>query len=91
MINALELKNIDFSYEKESFLKNFSLTISSGEFFGIIGPNGSGKTTILKIMAGFLKPQAGNVLVFDKDINNIGRNDLAKMIGFVPQENFFAF
>jgi len=91
MMNALELKNINFRYEKDDFLKNFSLAISTGEFFGIIGPNGSGKTTILKIMAGFLKPQAGSVLVFGKDINKIGRNDLAKMIGFVPQENYFAF
>ena len=90
-MNALELKNIDFSYEKDDFLKNFSLVISSGEFFGIIGPNGSGKTTILKLMAGFLKPQVGSILVFDKEINKISRNDLAKMIGFVPQENFFAF
>lgn len=90
-MNALALKNINFSYEREPFLKDFSLAIEAGEFFGIIGPNGSGKTTILKLMAGFLKPQAGSVLVLDKDINKIGRNDLAKIIGFVPQENFFAF
>lgn len=91
MNNALALKNINFSYERELFLKDFSLAIEAGEFFGIIGPNGSGKTTILKLMAGFLKPQAGSVLVFDQAINKIGRNDLAKIVGFVPQENFFAF
>jgi iron complex transport system ATP-binding protein len=91
MMNALALKNINFSYEREPFLKDFSLAIKAGEFFGIIGPNGSGKTTILKLMAGFLKPQAGSVLVFDQEINKIGRNDLAKIVGFVPQENFFAF
>lgn len=91
MISALELKNINFSYEKTAFLKNFSLTIEAGEFFGIIGPNGSGKTTILKIMAGLLKPQNGQVSVMGKDILQINRNDIAKTIGFVPQENFFAF
>lgn len=91
MISALELKKINFSYEKTEFLKNFSLTIEAGEFFGIIGPNGSGKTTILKIMAGLLKPQNGEVLIMGKDIIQINRNDIAKTIGFVPQENFFAF
>lgn len=91
MISALELKKINFSYEKTEFLKNFSLTIEAGEFFGIIGPNGSGKTTILKIMAGLLKPQNGEVLIMGKDIIQIKRNDIAKTIGFVPQENFFAF
>ena len=91
MISDLELKNINFSYEKTAFLKNFSLTIEAGEFFGIIGPNGSGKTTILKIMAGLLRPQNGQVLVMGKDILQINRNDIAKTIGFVPQENFFAF
>ncbi|MDH5186842.1 MAG: ABC transporter ATP-binding protein [candidate division WOR-3 bacterium] len=90
-MNALELKSINFSYEKEDFLKDFSLAIESGEFFGIIGPNGSGKTTILKIMAGLLKPRSGNVLILEKDINLISRNDMAKIIGFVPQENFFTF
>jgi cobalamin transport system ATP-binding protein len=91
MTNAIELKNISFSYEREPFLKDFSLAIEAGEFFGIIGPNGSGKTTILKLMAGFLKPQAGKILVMNQAINQIGRNELAKTIGFVPQENFFAF
>jgi iron complex transport system ATP-binding protein len=91
MISALELKKINFSYEKKEFLKNFSLTIEAGEFFGIIGPNGSGKTTILKIMAGLLKPQNGEVLITGKDIIQIKRDDIAKTIGFVPQENFFAF
>ncbi len=91
MMNALELKNITFSYEREPLLIDFSLAIATGEFFGIIGPNGSGKTTILKLMAGFLKLQAGSILVLNQSINNIVRNNLAKIIGFVPQENFFAF
>jgi iron complex transport system ATP-binding protein len=86
MISALELKKINFSYEKKEFLKNFSLTIEAGEFFGIIGPNGSGKTTILKIMAGLLKPQNGEVLITGKDIIQIKRDDIAKTIGFVPQD-----
>lgn len=94
MSNAVELKNISFCYLLKTatpLFKDFSLQIKVGEFFGVIGPNGSGKTTLLKLMVGFLKPQAGSILIFDKEINKFSRKDLAKIIGYVPQENFFAF
>ncbi len=91
MNDAITLRNISFGYEQKPLLDNFSLTVKTGEFFGIIGPNGAGKTTILKLMAGFLRPKTGDVLIFDKEITKISRRELAKIIGFVPQENFFAY
>lgn len=90
-MNALELEHINFSYEEVRFIIDFSLALKVKEFFSIIGPNGSGKTTILKLMAGLKKPETGNILIFGQDIKKMSRIDLAKIIGFVPQENFFAF
>ena len=53
MNTLLQLCDIDFSFEKELVLENITLSINQGEFIGIIGPNGGGKTTLLKII---LKP-----------------------------------
>lgn len=68
----IELKQISFSYERAQILDNVSLSIGAGEFVGIIGPNGGGKTTLLKLLLGFLKPTRGRVLV-------------KGTIGYVPQ------
>ncbi len=61
MNTLLQLCDIDFSFEKELVLENITLSINQGEFIGIIGPNGGGKTTLLKIILGFLKPLKGNI------------------------------
>jgi len=93
MNSALELKDISFTYASSEIMlfKEFSLEVKVGEFFGIIGPNGSGKTTLLKLMQGFLKPQKGSIFIFSQAIDKFNRRELAKIIGYVPQENFFAF
>jgi iron complex transport system ATP-binding protein len=90
-MTAIEVDKIGFSYENKEVLRDFSVQISSGEFFGIIGPNGAGKTTLLKLIAGLLKPNQGGIKIFDKPLEQISLNERAKLIGFVPQENFFSF
>lgn len=59
----IELKELFFSYNNTPVLSNLSFTIYSGEFIGIIGPNGGGKTTLLKLILGFLKPNHGKIEV----------------------------
>ncbi|SFL87326.1 energy-coupling factor ABC transporter ATP-binding protein [Halanaerobium salsuginis] len=67
----LELKNISFSYGKEKeLLHNFNFMLSAGERIGLIGPNGSGKTTIFKIIMGLLQPQAGEIIIFSQPRKN---------------------
>lgn len=59
----LELENVSFSYHNTPVLSNISFEVNSGEFIGVIGPNGGGKTTLLKLILGFLKPTQGKILL----------------------------
>ncbi len=82
--NIIELHNISFSYNgTEKVLENISFAVHKGDYLGIIGPNGGGKTTVLKIMLGLLKPTTGTVRLFGKDIREF--KDWSK-IGYVPQK-----
>lgn len=78
---SLELKNIYFEYEKDKpILKNINLTINKGEFLGIAGLSGAGKTTLVDIIAGLLTPKSGKILIDGKPQENSLR------IGYIPQE-----
>ena len=80
MTSRIELDNIIFSYRGEPILKNLSLMIDSGEFIGIFGPNGGGKTTLLKLLMGFLQPQNGSIRIFGQSPHSQRHR-----IGYVPQ------
>jgi zinc transport system ATP-binding protein len=69
----IEVKNISFFYETHEVLSNVSFVVKRGEYLGIIGPNGGGKTTLLKIILGILKPSSGEVVLRGK-------------CGYVPQK-----
>jgi len=77
---AIELKNISAGYENELVIENINCNIFDGDFFGIIGPNGGGKSTLLKVILGLLNPIKGNIRIYNQT-PNIGR----KHIGYVPQ------
>ncbi len=81
--NIIELKDVSFSYSKELVLEHVNLNIHQGDYLGIIGPNGGGKTTLLKIMLGLLKPTSGSVHLFGKELSTF--NEWSK-IGYVPQK-----
>lgn len=76
----IKIKNLDFGYEKNLILENVNLTIFQGEFIGIFGPNGGGKTTFLKLLMGFLKPNRGEIALFDTE-----PKFARPYIGYVPQ------
>lgn len=77
---AIELKNISAGYNNDFVIENISCNVYDGDFFGIIGPNGGGKSTLLKIILGLLNPTKGNIKIYGKP-PKIGR----KNIGYVPQ------
>jgi zinc transport system ATP-binding protein len=59
-VTILEIKDLDFSYDGEAVLKEVNLTVRQKDFIAIIGPNGGGKTTLLKLMLGLLAPDEGD-------------------------------
>ena len=78
----IEVKNLNFSYNNISVLENISFAIEPGDYVGILGPNGGGKTTLLKILVGLLKPKSGEIKIFGQDLNKIKNRSV---IGYVPQ------
>ena len=79
--NSIELKNLYYSYEPDKWaLKDINVKINKGEFIGIAGLSGAGKTTLADIITGLLKPEKGNFLVDGKAING------PLKIGYIPQE-----
>ncbi|MBA3602386.1 MAG: metal ABC transporter ATP-binding protein [Parachlamydiaceae bacterium] len=78
--NPICCENLSFAYDDTSILKNISFTIYPGESVGIIGPNGGGKTTLLKLIMGFLKPTTGKISLFGSS-----PQQAINEIGYVPQ------
>ncbi|OPX20407.1 MAG: ABC transporter [Desulfobacca sp. 4484_104] len=85
MIPAVRVENLGVSYGKRAILHNLSFQIPNGSFFIIIGPNSSGKTTLLKTMAGVVKPQQGVVEILGKPLADYAKKTLAQKIAVVPQ------
>jgi len=84
----IEFKDVTFTYPgtDNAILKNVSFVISAGEAVGIIGTNGSGKSTIEKLIIGLYEPDNGSILIDDIDINQIDPADLRRNISYVPQD-----
>lgn len=77
---AIEVRNLDFSYGKTPVLSNVNLSVNRGDFLAIIGPNGGGKSTLMKLIVGLLKPSAGEVRVFGEKVPSKKIS-----VGYVPQ------
>ena len=73
-MNILEIKNLSFRYDKQIVLENINLTVKKGDFLSIIGPNGGGKSTLLKLITSILKPTKGEVKLYEKDIGYVPQN-----------------
>ncbi|MEI6892666.1 MAG: metal ABC transporter ATP-binding protein [Pontiella sp.] len=80
MNSPIQIENLNFSYGPVTVLKDVNLSLEAKEFVSIVGPNGGGKTTLLKIILGLLEPQSGSIAVFGK-APRLGR----KQIGYLPQ------
>ncbi|MEE9278445.1 MAG: ABC transporter ATP-binding protein, partial [Dehalococcoidia bacterium] len=87
----MALSDVAFAYASEPVLRGVSIAIGEGEFVGLLGPNGSGKTTILRLLSGALRARAGVVRVGGKPRRAGGRRALARQIAVVPQELEVAF
>lgn len=81
-----EIKNLSFSYNEKKVLNDISFTIKEGENLGIIGPNGCGKTTLLKEMTGILPINKGEVMLKGKPLTSYSKKNLAKNVAVVEQD-----
>ena len=88
---VIEAMNLTKTYrdfwgrQKVRALKALDLEVRRGEVFGLLGPNGSGKTTTIKLLLGLLFPTSGQALVFGKEASDVSKNE---RIGFLPEESY---
>lgn len=84
-MTTLEFVNVSFSYCPKSFIDQMSFSVAEGELVGLMGPNGGGKSTILKLAAGLLSPQEGMVMAGKKAIGSYSGKERAKLVAYLPQ------
>ncbi|MBO5445726.1 MAG: metal ABC transporter ATP-binding protein [Muribaculaceae bacterium] len=82
-MKLIEIKDVSIRFDSKPILDHVSLTIGRGDFVAITGPNGGGKTTLLRIMLRLLKPNRGSVEYFDAE----GKPDRHPKIGYLPQKS----
>ncbi|MFO8052233.1 MAG: ABC transporter ATP-binding protein [Thermoplasmatota archaeon] len=83
-MKALEIKGLSAGYDNMTVIENIDFDVDHGEFFGLIGPNGGGKSTLLKAILGLLEPFKGKIRIYGKEPKE-GR----KYVGYVPQYSVF--
>ena len=81
----LEMQNVTLGYDHHPVMEDVSFKASPGELVGLIGPNGCGKSTIIKALSHVINPETGKVLVDRREISRIPRKELACLVGVVPQ------
>ena len=85
-MKKMEIDSLSCGYSSRTVLENISLEIKEGSILGLIGPNGSGKTTFLNTIARMLKPRSGKVILAGKDLWKISSREAATTMGFTPQD-----
>jgi subfamily B ATP-binding cassette protein MsbA len=85
-INKIEYRNINFRYDKENVLQDFSLTISKGKTIAVVGPSGAGKSTMVDLLPRFYDCSEGEILIDGIPIRNLVIEDLRGLMGIVSQE-----
>ena len=89
--NVIEIRNLSKVYrdfwgrKKVQAVKSLSLDVKKGEVFGLLGPNGSGKTTTIKMLLGLLFPTSGEISILGKKASDVAKNE---KIGYLPEESY---
>lgn len=86
-IGNIELKNVEFSYPNKKVLKNINFTIKENETVAFVGETGSGKSTIIKIITGLIKPNKGKILIDNEDLKNIDLESYYKYLTYISQDS----
>lgn len=92
MVVILKIENMDFSYNaSRKILKNIKFTLNNGEVLCILGSNGTGKTTLIRCILGFLKPSKGEIFWGNENISSLSVKKRSKLISYVPQYSALGF
>ena len=83
---TISVSQVCFGYDGQPVLAGISLDIHAGERIAILGPNGVGKTTLLKLLSGTLSPSKGSILLDGRELHTVPRQELARKIAVVPQD-----
>jgi iron complex transport system ATP-binding protein len=84
--SILEFERIAFTYQRDQvFIRDLTFSIANGEFIGLLGANGSGKSTILKLASGILMPSHGSIKLWGRPLQSYKNKDKAKLLCYLPQ------
>ena len=89
--SELKLENIHFKYKTDPVIRDITVNFGKGVLYGIMGPNGCGKTTLLNLISKILKNQYGKIVIDGKSISDLSIREIAKNIAYVKQKNSLEF
>ncbi len=84
---VVTVNGVSFQYRSQPVLKGVDFSVASHELLAILGPNGVGKTTLLKCMNAILRPKTGTILIDDEDVLTLDQMAIARKLGYVPQRS----
>jgi iron complex transport system ATP-binding protein len=87
----LRASGVSFAYGATQVLADAWLDVAEGRLVGVVGPNGAGKSTLLRCLYGALQPASGDVRIGGRDLRTLGRREIARQVGVVPQQCHPAF
>ncbi len=88
---GLQVEHVSFGYTQTDILADVSLTVEPGKMLALLGPNGTGKTTLLKCISRILEPRNGRTLIDGEDISKMSAKKRARYVGYVPQSAAMIF
>ena len=87
-ISSLKFDDVSFAYNQNKTINKINLFFKENQKIGIVGKSGSGKSTVIDLLLGFIDPNNGSILVNDKNIENLSLKSIREQIGFVSQSIF---
>ncbi|MCB1112794.1 MAG: ABC transporter ATP-binding protein [Chlamydiales bacterium] len=90
-MNILETEELCCFSQRHTLLQNVTVGFEEGKLYGLLGPNGSGKTTLLRLLSRIWSPTSGRILLGGKELGSYSRQQLSRIISYVPQNHRLAF
>lgn len=85
----LTIENLEQSYGNRTVLRDVNFSAESGEVVTLLGPNGTGKSTLIKTLCRIMQPKNGRICIDGRDVSSISKEEYAKIVGYVPQSSMY--